>query len=241
MTKIALVTGAGSGIGRATAQLLADRGFGVITTYHRNPADHVSLPLDVADTSTFPAFADSVRSALGEHWQRDTFDYLVNNAGIGGPSPFAGTTDEAYERYHRTLLKGPFFLTQALLPLLSDHGAIVNVGSSSTRPGVTTPGYAAYAAMKGGMDMLTRYLAKELAPIRVNAVSPARGTGVIEVLPVGTARRARTWATAGSTSTRSSSRRSWPRRPWTGWGRATTSARPSPPSSRTTSRGSPAR
>ena len=86
MTKIALVTGAGSGIGRATAQLLADRGFGVITTYHRNPADHVSLPLDVADTSTFPAFADSVRSALAEHWQRDTFDYLVNNAGIGGPS-----------------------------------------------------------------------------------------------------------------------------------------------------------
>jgi len=172
MTKIALVTGAGSGIGRATAQLLADRGFGVITTYHRNPADHVSLPLDVADASTFPAFADSVRSALGEHWQRDTFDYLVNNAGIGGPSPFAATTDEAYERYHRTLLKGPFFLTQALLPLLSDHGAIVNVGSSSTRPGVTTPGYAAYAAMKGGMDLLTRYLAKELAPIRVNAVSP---------------------------------------------------------------------
>ena len=121
MTKIALVTGAGSGIGRATAQLLADRGFGVITTYHRNPADHVSLPLDVADTSSFPAFADRVRSALGAHWQRDTFDYLVNNAGIGGPSPFTDTTDEAYERYHRTLLKGPFFLTQALLPLLSDQ------------------------------------------------------------------------------------------------------------------------
>ena len=144
MTKIALVTGAGSGIGRATAQLLADRGFGVITTYHRNPADHVPLPLDVADTSSFPAFADRVRSALEAHWQRDTFDYLVNNAGIGGPSPFTDTTDEAYERYHRTLLKGPFFLTQALLPLLSDQGAIVNVGSSSTRPGVTTPGYAAY-------------------------------------------------------------------------------------------------
>ena len=118
MTKIALVTGAGSGIGRATAQLLADRGVGVITTYHRNPADHVSLPLDVADTASFPAFADSVRAALQEHWQRDTFDYLVNNAGIGGPSPFADTTDEVYERYHRTLLKGPFFLTQALLPLL---------------------------------------------------------------------------------------------------------------------------
>ncbi|MBE2315340.1 SDR family oxidoreductase [Solirubrobacter sp. CPCC 204708] len=170
MTKIALVTGAGSGIGRATAQLLADRGFGVITTYHRNPADHVGLPLDVSDTATFPAFADRVRDALQEHWGREDLDFLVNNAGIGGPSPFDATSDDAYERYHRTLLKGPFFLTQTLLPLIRE--GIVNVSSSSTRPGVTTPGYAAYAAMKGGVDMLTPYLAKELAPIRVNAVSP---------------------------------------------------------------------
>lgn len=170
MTKIALVTGAGSGIGRATAQLLADRGYGVITTYHRTPADHVSLPLDVSDTATFPAFADSVRTTLQEQWSRDDFDFLVNNAGIGGPSPFATATDDDYERYHRTLLKGPFFLTQALLPMIGE--AIVNVSSSSTRPGVTTPGYAAYAAMKAGVDMLTRYLAKELAPLRVNAVSP---------------------------------------------------------------------
>ena len=137
MTKIALVTGAGSGIGRATAQLLADRGFGVITTYHRNPADHVSLPLDVADTSSFPAFADRVRSALEAHWQRDTFDYLVNNAGIGGPSPFTDTTDEAYERYHRTLLKGPFFLTQALLPLLSDQAR--SSTSAAARPAPASP------------------------------------------------------------------------------------------------------
>jgi NAD(P)-dependent dehydrogenase (short-subunit alcohol dehydrogenase family) len=172
MTKIALVTGAGSGIGRATAQLLADRGYGVITTHHRTPADHVSLPLDVADTSAFPAFKQSVSAALHEHWGRDTFDYLVNNAGIGGPSPFDATTDEVYERYHRTLLKGPFFLTQHLLPLLNPQGAVVNVSSSSTRAGVTTNGYAAYAAMKAGVDMLTRYLAKELAPIRVNAVAP---------------------------------------------------------------------
>ena len=186
MTKIALVTGAGSGIGRATAQLLADRGFGVITTYHRNPADHVSLPLDVADTASFPAFTNSVRAALDEHWGRDSLDFLVNNAGIGGPSPFAQTADEAYERYHRTLLKGPFFLTQALLPLIRE--GIVNVSSSSTRPGVTTPGYAAYAAMKGGVDMLTRYLARELAPLRVNAVSPGPtrtnlGDGGIDAYP----------------------------------------------------------
>jgi NAD(P)-dependent dehydrogenase (short-subunit alcohol dehydrogenase family) len=170
MTKIALVTGAGSGIGRATAQLLADRGYGVITTYHRTPAEHVSLPLDVSDTASFPAFAERVRAALAEHWGRDDLDFLVNNAGIGGPSPFDATSDEVYERYHRTLLKGPFFLTQTLLPLIRE--GIVNVSSSSTRPGVTTPGYAAYAAMKGGIDLLTRHLAKELTPIRVNAVSP---------------------------------------------------------------------
>jgi NAD(P)-dependent dehydrogenase (short-subunit alcohol dehydrogenase family) len=174
MTKIALVTGAGSGIGRAAAQQLHERGIGVITTTHRNPADFVSLALDVSDTASFPAFTEQVRAALQEHWGRDTFDYLVNNAGIGGPSLFTETTDEIYERYHRVLLKGPFFLTQTLLPLLADGGAIVNTGSSSTRPGVTTAGYATYAAMKGGVDMLTRYLAKELAPrgIRVNAVAP---------------------------------------------------------------------
>ena len=128
------------------------------------------------------------------------------------------TTDEVYERYHRTLLKGPFFLTQALLPLLSDDGAIVNVGSSSTRPGVTTPGYAAYAAMKGGMDMLTRYLAKELAPrgIRVNAVSPGPtrtnlGDGGFEKYPEFIPP-----IVAETTLDR--------------LGRATTSAKPSPPS-----------
>lgn len=186
MTKIVLVTGAGSGIGRATAQRLADRGFGVITTFHRQPADHVSLPLDVSDPSSFPAFAEAVRGVLEEHWGQDRLDFLVNNAGIGGPSPFGETTDDAYERYHRTLLKGPFFLTQALLPLIRE--GIVNVSSSSTRPGVTTPGYAAYAAMKGGVDMLTRYLAKELAPLRVNAVSPGPtrtnlGDGGIDAYP----------------------------------------------------------
>jgi NAD(P)-dependent dehydrogenase (short-subunit alcohol dehydrogenase family) len=185
--QIAIVTGASSGIGRSAAVHLAARGSGVILTYRGNEAGArdavaeigkaggtaVALPLDVGDTSGFPAFRDAVARTLRDTWQRDTFDALVNNAGVGGMGTmFADTTEEDFDRFHRVLLKGPYFLTQTLLPLLADHGAIVNVSSSSTSG--AEPGYSAYAAMKGGLTVLSRYLAKELSVrgIRVNTVSP---------------------------------------------------------------------
>ena len=111
---------------------------------------------------------------LTDRWQRTSFDYLVNNAGFGQMSMFADTTEELYDRFHRVILKGPFFLTQKLLPLLADGGAIVNTTSNSALPTGVEAGYSAYASMKGGLAVLTRYLAKELSPrgIRVNAVAP---------------------------------------------------------------------
>jgi NAD(P)-dependent dehydrogenase (short-subunit alcohol dehydrogenase family) len=186
--RIALVTGASSGIGQSAAVQLAQRGMGLIVTYHTNEAGAldtvatigkdggtaVALALDTGATGTFPAFRDEVAAVLRDTWGRTSFDVLVNNAGIAGMAPFADTTEELFDRLSRVLLKGPYFLTQALLPLLADGGAIVNVSSNAGTIASLEPGYSAYATMKGGLNVLTRYMAKELSPrgIRVNAVSP---------------------------------------------------------------------
>lgn len=184
--KIALVTGGSRGLGRNTALQLAARGVDVILTYRsrRGEADAtvaeierlgaraVALSLDVADSASFPGFAAQVREQLASRWQRQRFDHLVNNAGIGIHAPFAETTEAQFDELMNIQLKGPFFLTQALLPLLADGGRIVNVSTGLTR--FALPGYAAYAAMKGAVEVLTRYLAKELGPrgIAVNVVAP---------------------------------------------------------------------
>jgi NAD(P)-dependent dehydrogenase (short-subunit alcohol dehydrogenase family) len=186
--KIAVVIGGSSGIGRHTAIRIAERGAGLIVTYNTNPegADEtvatiedragtaVALQLDVGNSETFDAFAQRVAAEIADRWQRTTFDYLVNNAGFGQMSMFVDTTEELYERFHRVILKGPYFLTQKLLPLLADSGAIVNTTSNSALPTGLEAGYSAYASMKGGLTVLTRYMAKELSErgIRVNSVAP---------------------------------------------------------------------
>ena len=148
--RVAIVIGASSGIGQSTAIQLAKRGTGVILTYSGNQAGAqdtvaaiekeggtaVALRLDVGRSGTFPAFREQVVAALRDTWQRDTFDYLVNNAGFGAAAMFEDTTEELFDKFMRVLLKGPYFLTQALLPLLADGGAIVNVTSNSALPTV---------------------------------------------------------------------------------------------------------
>ncbi|MFE7790660.1 SDR family NAD(P)-dependent oxidoreductase [Streptomyces sp. NPDC057460] len=187
--KVAIVTGASSGIGRSAAIEIAKGGNGVILTYSTNPqggletaatiekegGTAVALPLDVSEAGTFVAFRDRVADVLRDTWQRDTFDHLVNNAGFAQTSLIEDTTEETFDRLMRVLLKGPYFLTQKLLPLMADGGAIVNTSSNSATAATgLEPGYSAYAAMKGGLDVLTRYMAKEFSTrgIRVNAVSP---------------------------------------------------------------------
>ena len=183
---ITLVTGGSRGLGRNAALALAARGHDIVLTYRGNEAAAhegvaaiealgrraVALPLDVGDSATFAAFAARVKQVLADTWQRTTFDHLVNNAGIGIHASFAETTEAQFDELMRIQLKGPFFLTQALLPLIADGGAILNVSTGLAR--FTLPGFAAYAAMKGGIEVLTRYQAKELGArgIRVNTLAP---------------------------------------------------------------------
>ncbi|MGC3983848.1 MAG: SDR family oxidoreductase [Pseudorhodoferax sp.] len=185
-TPIALVTGASRGLGRNAALALARQGTDVVLTYQHNATEAaaavaeiqalgrraVALQLDVGDVRNFPGFAAALRHALGQTWGRDRFDFLVNNAGVGVHVPFAETTEAQFDQMVDIHLKGVFFLTQALLPLIADGGRIVNLSSGLAR--FALPGYAAYATMKGGVETLTRYLAKELGPrgIRVNVVAP---------------------------------------------------------------------
>ena len=183
---IALITGGSRGLGRSAALALAAHGVDLILTYRSGQAEAqavvaeaqplgvraVALPLDVGYSAGFPAFAGQVRAALRQHWQRERFDHLVNNAGIGVHAAFADTTEAQFDQLMNVHLKGPFFLTQALLPLLADGGRILNLSSGLAR--FALPGYAAYAAMKGAVEVLTRYLAKELGPrrIAVNVLAP---------------------------------------------------------------------
>jgi NAD(P)-dependent dehydrogenase (short-subunit alcohol dehydrogenase family) len=183
---IALITGASRGLGRNMALHLAKCGVHIIGTYRSGAAEADALrqeiealggkafmlALDVTDTASFPAFTAAVSETLRSEFERDRFDYLVNNAGNGLFSNFIDATEEQFSSLVATHVQGPIFLTQKLLPLIADGGRILNVSSGFVR--FTLPGYSLYAAMKAAVEVLSRYLAVELGErrIRVNAIAP---------------------------------------------------------------------
>ncbi|MEZ2574678.1 SDR family NAD(P)-dependent oxidoreductase [Buttiauxella ferragutiae] len=183
---IALVTGGSRGLGKNAALKLAARGVNIILTYNSQQQEAlnvvreieltgvkaVAIQLNVAESAGFSAFATEVKQQLHDVWQRDSFDYLLNNAGTGIDTLFEKTTEQQFDDLMNIHLKGPFFLTQQLLPLIKNGGRILNVSTGLTR--FTLPGKAAYAAMKGAMEVLTKYQAKELGArgIAVNIIAP---------------------------------------------------------------------
>lgn len=183
---IVVVTGGSRGLGASIAARCARVGMGVILTYNSNRqaaeavvdaiaaegGKAVALQLDVADSVSFPAFRDRVRQVLSDVWGRVDLNALVNNAGYGLYNPIESVTEQEFDGLFRVHLKGPFFLTQGLLPLMKDGGHIINVTSATSR--VATAGVAPYACFKGGLEVLTRYMAKEFGKrvIRANSIAP---------------------------------------------------------------------
>ena len=182
-TRIAIVTGGSRGLGRNTVLSLAARGVRSIFTYRANRteaekvvalageagAKALALQLDAGDVGAFDDFVGSVRAALAD-LGAERFDYLVNNAGISHHNAFERTTEEELDALYNVHFKGVFFLTQKLLPLINDGGRIVNISSGLTR--FAMPGSASYGSMKGAIEVLTRYMAKELGPRRAPPRSP---------------------------------------------------------------------
>lgn len=184
--KIALITGASRGLGRNAALHLARAGTDVVLTYHSNRTEAeaavaevealgrkaAALQLDTGEVASFPGFIAALRGVLNDVWSRETINILVNNAGVGLHKSFAETTEAEFDTLMNVHFKGVFFLTQGLLPLLADGARIVNISSGLAR--FSFPGTSAYGAMKGAVETLTRYMARELAPrgITVNTLAP---------------------------------------------------------------------
>jgi NAD(P)-dependent dehydrogenase (short-subunit alcohol dehydrogenase family) len=184
--KVALVTGGSRGLGKDSAKQLAISGFDIIFTYNSNitKANEVvdeitalgkrvkAIQLDVSNSKNFDAFIQDVKSSLANDFKTETIAALINNAGIGAYSSIAETSEEVFDSMVNIHLKAPYFITQKLLPLISDGGSIVNISSGLAR--FSYPNYAPYAIMKAAIETLTRYQAQEfgIRKIRVNTIAP---------------------------------------------------------------------
>lgn len=185
-SKIALVTGGSRGIGRDSALSLSKKGIDVIITYNnqKEKADEVvkeievsggkaaAIQLDVSDISSFDSFVSKLSDVLKAKWNQESFNFLINNAGISNHTPILKVTEEEFDKTFNVHFKGVFFLTQKLIPLIADEGRIINTSTMLTRS--TYPGSGLYASAKGAVEVFTRYLAKELGArrIRANTIAP---------------------------------------------------------------------
>lgn len=186
MNKIALVTGGSRGLGKDMAISLAKKNIDVILTYNTNQQDAeevvktieangqkaAALQFDVADTKSFDAFLAQVSAVLQEKWQTSTFDFLINNAGIGATVPIANMTEEIFDNFVNIHFKGVYFLTQKSLLMMNDGGGVIFLSSGTTR--MTIPGYSIYSSLKSAIETFTKVVAKEYGSrgIRSNVVAP---------------------------------------------------------------------
>ncbi len=185
-TKIALITGGSRGLGKNAALRLAEKGNDIIITYNTKKEEAqavvseieslgqkaAALQLNIEDVDSLDTFIQQLTLTLQQHWNAGKFDFLINNAGVGATIPFAQASMQDFDRLMNIHYKGVYFLTQKCLPLLNDKGRIINLSTGTTR--FVNPGYAIYASLKGAIEVLTRYLAKELGPrgISVNVLAP---------------------------------------------------------------------
>jgi len=186
MTKIALITGGSRGLGKDMALALAKKGIDVVLTYRTNKKEAedvvaeieqigrkgIALSLDVGDIKSLESFVSGLSSVLYNSWSVKTFDFLINNAGVGATIPIPQVTEEAFDNLLNIHFKGAYFLTQKSLAHMNDGGAVINISTGTTR--FCVPGYSVYASMKGAMEVFTKYLAKEMGArgIRSNIVAP---------------------------------------------------------------------
>lgn len=186
MTKIALVTGGSRGLGKDMALALAKKGIDVVLTYRtskreaegvaaeitRSGRRAIVMPFDVSDNRSFDGFVTQLTSSLQKNWNVSTFDFLINNAGVGATIPIAQVTEEAFDNLLNIHFKGVYFLTQKSLPHMNEGGAVINISSGTTR--FCVPGYSVYSSLKGAVEIFTKYIAKEYGSrgIRANIVAP---------------------------------------------------------------------
>src|SRR5215831_9998778 len=185
-SKIILVTGGSRGLGKNMAISIAKKGMDVIITYRSNKDEAeatvkaietlgrkgIALQLDMANFQSLDLFVRQVSEKLQSEWQTSTFDFLVNNAGMGATVPFEKVTEEVFDEFLNVHFKGVYFLTQKFLPYLNSGGGVINISTGTTR--FSNPGYSVYASMKGAIEVFTKYLAKELGPkgLTANVVAP---------------------------------------------------------------------